>query len=244
MHELAKNNLALLEANPYPGRGIVIGRTAGQGAFCQLYWIMGRSANSRNRYFAVEEGRLKTRPIDPAKVENPDLIIYTAMDRHLGQHVVSNGDHTDTVMEALRVGGEYRAALRQRSHEHDAPHYTPRISAGIEVGGSGNHSPGAWMSILKADPDDPDRSIRAFYEYDSLHEGFGWCITTYRGDDDPLPSFSGEPYLLPLAGAGEDLLETFWGILDTDNRVALALKTIDESTGEAILSVKNAREPE
>ena len=45
----------LLQAHPYPGRGIVLGRSADDKKAVIVYFIMGRSENSRNRVF-VEEG--------------------------------------------------------------------------------------------------------------------------------------------------------------------------------------------
>ncbi len=44
-----------LKGNAYPGRGIVIGKSADGTKAVTAYFIMGRSANSRNRVF-VEDG--------------------------------------------------------------------------------------------------------------------------------------------------------------------------------------------
>lgn len=230
----ARENLERLQSNPYPGRGIVLGRSADSRYLLQLYWIMGRSENSRNRVFVEEAGQLRTQPLHPEKMKDPGLVIYTAMDTHSNQHVVTNGDQTDTVMEALRKGGDYRDALRGRAHEPDAPHYTPRISGGI-LAPEGR----AWMSILKADPAHPSQSLRCFYEMAQLSPGLGWCLTTYQGDGNPLPSFSGEPYPLPLEGESESLLASFWNYLDGDNKISLALKRMDTSTGEADIQIIN-----
>lgn len=45
-----------LKNNSYPGRGIIIGRSADGTKAVTAYFIMGRSENSRNRIF-VEEGK-------------------------------------------------------------------------------------------------------------------------------------------------------------------------------------------
>ena len=50
----------------------------GQKAFV-AYWIMGRSANSRNRVFEPIDGGIRTVAADPAKLEDPHLIIYNAV---------------------------------------------------------------------------------------------------------------------------------------------------------------------
>lgn len=44
-----------LKNNSYPGRGIIIGRSADGTKAVTAYFIMGRSENSRNRVF-VEDG--------------------------------------------------------------------------------------------------------------------------------------------------------------------------------------------
>ena len=238
----AAANRERLAANPYPGRGIVLGRSEDGKSWLQLYWIMGRSANSRNRRFAVYGARLRTEPLDPATLEHPELVLYTAMDEHAGQAVVTNGDHTDTVIEALRAGRDCREALRTREREPDAPNYTPRIAGGIYLGdiAAGGIQPGAaWLAILKADPGDPARTVRAFYEYEALEPGFGWCLTTYDGDGNPLPPYEGAPRPFPLPGAPENLAEAVWGLLNRSNRVALALK-IMRSGAESSLTVINA----
>ena len=234
----AERNLARLKANPYPGRGIVLGRSEDGSRLLQIYWIMGRSANSRNRIFAAEGGTLRTRALDPERMENPQLVIYTAMDSFQGEYVVTNGDHTDTVLEALRSGGDYREALRTRKPEPDAPHYTPRIAGGIRA--TGGSAGSAWLALIKADPGNAAMALRFYFEMETLPPGLGWCITTYRGEGQPLPPFSGEPYPLPLDGDPERLPGVFWDCLNAENRVALALKIIDPDSGEEAIRIVNA----
>ena len=50
-----------LAGNPYVGRGIVIGKSADGKHAAFAYFIMGRSANSRNRVFVEEIGRASCR---------------------------------------------------------------------------------------------------------------------------------------------------------------------------------------
>jgi IMP cyclohydrolase len=234
---LAAEALRALEANPYPGRGIVLGRSADGARLLQLYWIMGRSANSRNRRFVADGGRLRTEPLDAAAMQQPALVIYTAMDAMDQHHVVSNGDHTDTIVQFLRGGRDYRAALRTRAHEPDAPHHTPRIAGGIRA-----LEGDAWLAIVKADPGEPRRSIRQYFEYEALPPGWGWYLSTYAGNGEPLPSFAGEPRPLPLAGEPAALLAALWARLNPQNRVAMALKCIDPAGGPATLHIVNARD--
>ena len=68
----AVNQLSdLLNSNTYPGRGIVIGKTADGKKAAVAYFIMGRSVNSRNRVFVEVGEDMKTEAFDPSKMEDP-----------------------------------------------------------------------------------------------------------------------------------------------------------------------------
>jgi IMP cyclohydrolase len=226
-----------LAGNPYPGRGLVLGRSEDGTDWLQLYWIMGRSPNSRNRVFVADGATLRTEPFDAAAVEDPSLILYEAMLEGAGVYVVSNGDQTRTIADTLAGGGSFEAALATREREPDAPNYTPRISGLIDLRGRG---PAFALSILKANPADPERTDRISFRPAPPPPGFGLGLTTYRGDGSPLPSFEGEPLWLPLGGAPEAVLERYWQALDRANRVALALKRIPFGGGPGRLLVRNA----
>lgn len=103
--EVSLNNL---KNNTYPGRGIVLGKSSDGSCLLQVYWIMGRSENSRNRIFVRENDTIKTVPFDESKVEDPSLIIYNAIRtvtvNGIVYHVVSNGDQTDTIVDYLEPG--------------------------------------------------------------------------------------------------------------------------------------------
>ena len=122
-----------LKENAYPGRGIVLGRSTDGTKAVAAYFIMGRSANSRNRIF-VEEGRgIRTQAFDPSKMEDPSLIIYAPV-RVLGNKtIVTNGDQTDTIYEGMDKQLTFEQSLRSRKFEPDAPNYTPRISGVMHV---------------------------------------------------------------------------------------------------------------
>ena len=81
---MKKNLYKYLAGNEYPGRGIVLGLTPDSKKAVVAYWIMGRSANSRNRVFEPIEGGIRTVAADPAKLEDPHLIIYNAVLTHRG----------------------------------------------------------------------------------------------------------------------------------------------------------------
>lgn len=228
-----------LEQNPYPGRGLVIGRASG-GDWLQVYWIMGRSPNSRNRRFVAEGGTLRTEPVDPAALEDPSLIIYEAMLERPGLFVVTNGDQTRTIVQAFGGGDEpwrFEAALATREREPDAPNYTPRISGLLDLRAP---EPGVALSILRANEADPAHTDRSVYRPAPPPPGLGVGLTTYLGDGSPLPPFRGDPLWLPLEGDAEAVLERYWAALDAENRVALAVKRIPGAGGRTRIQVRNA----
>ena len=224
-----------LTNNPYPGRGLVLGK-ADENTWLMIYWIMGRSSNSRNRRFVVEGQTLRTEPVDLSLVADPSLIIYEAMLDLPGAWLVSNGDQTRTIYETLTRGGSIEAALAMREREPDAPNFTPRISGILRLENGGVST---VLSILKANPIDPAQTDR-FYFYPSMPQiGFGFGLTTYSSDGNPLPSFSGDPLLLPCTGSTEQVLEQYWDALNSDNRISLAVKEITVSSGKSRILVKN-----
>jgi hypothetical protein len=225
-----------LVQNSYPGRGLVLGRSSDGEAWLQVYWIMGRSPNSRNRVFEAEGATLRTAPHDPATLENPSLVIYEAMLELPGLHIVTNGDQTRTIHDAIAAGGSFEAALGTREREPDAPNYTPRISGMIDLR---EGEPAFALSILKANPADPERTDRTCFRPAPPPPGLGLALTTYRGDGDPLPAFQGEPLWLPLEGDAEALADRYWDGLDADNRVALAVKRIPANGAASEIILRN-----
>jgi IMP cyclohydrolase len=225
-----------IRQNPYPGRGLVIGRSSVEDAWLQIYWIMGRSQHSRNRRFVVEGGSMRTEPVDVSLVKDPSLIIYNAMLELPGTYLVTNGDQTDTLVETLRAGGTFDDALATREREPDAPNYTPRISGVLDF----NKQPvEIALSILKANPANPEFTDRFTFRPAAPPPGLGYCITTYEGDGKPLPSFKGDPLLMPCEGSTEEVLAAYWDALDENNRVSLAVKSIPAAGGSGTVIVHN-----
>ncbi len=211
------NLMTYLSENPYPGRGIILGRTADDKKAAVAYFIMGRSENSRNRIFEYTEDGIRTRAFDESKMTDPSLIIYHPV-RLLpnGLLVVTNGDQTDTIAEHIAQGHCYRHALNTRKFEPDGPNWTPRISGVMKPDGTYN------LSILKSLDGDPSCCCRYFFEYDNPIPGTGHFIHTYQSDGDPLPSFQGEPRLVSISAlTSDDLADEIWDSLNEDNKVSL-----------------------
>jgi hypothetical protein len=215
-------------ATTYPGRGIVIGRSKDGKKAVMAYFIMGRSANSRNRVFVEDGEGIRTQAFDPSKLEDPSLIIYAPV-RVLGNKtIVTNGDQTDTIYEGMDRQQTFEQALRTREFEPDAPNYTPRISGILHIdGGEFSYA----MSILKSNNGNPDACNRFTFAYHNPVAGEGHFIHTYMGDGDPLPSFEGEPAWVEIDGDIDTFTSEIWENLNEENKVSLFVRFIDIATG-------------
>ena len=220
--KIASANETQLKNNPYPGRGIIIGQSPDKRNYVQVYWIMGRSTNSRNRIFVQEKNFIRTKAFDESKMEDPSLIIYYPMKEINNNYIVTNGDQTDTIHDFLRDKKTFESALKTREFEPDAPNFTPRISGILDL----NRNPCYTLSILKAHEQSPDSCLRVFYYYDKFISGYGHCIHTYLGDGNPLPSFTGDPEIVRLFDNIDKTAEFYWNLLDDSNKVSLAVKFI------------------
>lgn len=232
----ARANMDALRQNAYPGRGIVIGLTPDGRNYVQVYWIMGRNENSRNRIFVQEGDLVRTAPYDESKVKEPSLIIYNCVRSYGRCHVVSNGDQTDTLFDAMQEGRTFEDALSTRSFEPDAPNFTPRVSGVVDLD---DEVHAYRLSVIKAIDNDPHYCIRHFSAYETAVPGVGHCIHTYADDGSPLPCFEGEPYPVELLDDIGPLAQHYWDIVNEDNKISLLVKFIDAETGAAEVKVIN-----
>ncbi len=215
-----------LSATTYPGRGIVLGKSADARCFYIAYFIMGRSENSRNRIFEIDGRGIRTKAFDESKMVDPSLIIYAPVRVCGDATIVTNGDQTDTIYDALEAGKTFEEALRSRTFEPDAPNFTPRISGVVEPKADRYR-----LSILKSADGDPASTRRYFFDYDAPRPGEGHFIHTYQQDGNPLPSFEGEPVPVTIEGDLETFSWTVWDNLNADNKVSLFTRSIDLETG-------------
>ena len=212
-----------LKENSYPGRGIVIGKSADGKSAVTAYFIMGRSVNSRNRVFVEDGDGIRTQAFDPSKLEDPHLIIYAPV-RVLGNKtIVTNGDQTDTIYDLMNQQMTFEQALRTREFEDDAPNFTPRIS-GMITFGKGDFT--YEMSILKSADEKGSACNRYTFEYPSL-AGLGHFIHTYVCDGNPIPTFQGEPERVKIGNDIDEFTNGLWDSLNEDNKVSLFVRYID-----------------
>ena len=218
-----------LEGNRYPGRGIVIGKTPDGKKAAIAYFIMGRSANSRNRVFTEKNGEIFTEPFDASKVEDPSLIIYAAVRSYENKLIVTNGNQTDTIYDGLAAGKSFSQALTSREFEPDAPNLTPRISGMLTFEGNDFTYE---MSILKSGDAAGTFCNRYTFSY-GAYAGLGHFLHTYVCDGNPIPTFQGEPERVAMDDDIDAFTTDLWNALDAENRISLYVRYTDLETGEA-----------
>lgn len=216
-----------IRGNRYVGRGIVIGKSANGKYACSAYFIMGRSANSRNRIFVERDGVLYTEPYDVSRVEDPSLIIYAAQRRYGNRLIVTNGDQTDTIYEGLRAGKTFSEALESRAFEPDFPNLTPRISGMLTFSEQDFRYE---MSILKSADTAGSACNRYTFSFAAL-PGLGHFLHTYVCDGNPLPTFQGEPERVSVPDDIDAFTASLWDALDAENRISLYVRYTDLETG-------------
>lgn len=218
----------ILKHNDYPGRGIVVGKSADGKSAVFAYFIMGRSENSRNRIFSETEDGIRTEAHDPSKMTDPSLIIYHPV-RSVGERViVTNGDQTDTIRDFLLKGDTFENALETRCFEPDEPNYTPRISAMLDFSSGFGYK----MSILKACDEKGSACNRFTFSYAPV-AGLGHFLHTYDGNGSPIPSFSGEPEAVLIGNDPEGFADMLWSSLNEDNKVSLYVRFTDLESGRS-----------
>ena len=226
----------LLQDNPYPGRGIMVGKSK-CGRFAMIaYFIMGRSDNSRNRIFEEKEnGEVIIYPFDASKVQNPSLIIYSPIKKCGNSVIVTNGNQTDTIEEFLKEGKSFEDALDTREFEPDGPAWTPRISSIL------NFADGDFtykMSMLKSGDLKGSQCFRYTYSYSPI-AGLGHFIHTYNTDGDPIPTFTGEPRRIEVTCVMDTWTNEIWNSLNEANKVSLCTMKIDLETLETETRIIN-----
>lgn len=217
----------LLAGNRYPGRGIILGKTPDGRKAVAAYFIMGRSANSRNRIFTEKEGEVFTEPFDASLVQDPSLIIYAAIRRLKNQLIVTNGDQTDTIYEGLAAGKTFSESLESRCFEPDGPNFTPRISGMMTFA---ENDVTYQMSILKSIDAEGSACARYTFAYPS-QAGLGHFLHTYVTDGNPIPTFQGEPERIQIENDPDEFTKHIWEALDAENRISLYVRFIDLTTG-------------
>lgn len=217
----------LITGNPYVGRGIVAGLSENGKYAVAAYFIMGRSANSRNRIFTKKNGEIFTEPFDVSKVEDPSLIIYAALRKYENKLIFTNGDQTDTIYNGVKCGATFAGALATREFEPDKPNFTPRISCMMTLGEPLTYE----MSILKSEDENGCDCCRFTFSY-KAQKGLGHFIHTYVTDGNPIPTFQGEPERVIIPDNIDEFTDKLWRGLDNNNKISLYVRYTDLKSGE------------
>ena len=223
----------LIKGNSYVGRGIIVGKSRDGKKACTAYFIMGRSVNSRNRVFVEKGDEVVIYPFDESKVEDPSLIIYSPIRKSDNHLIVTNGNQTDTIYDALKSGGTFSGALATREFEPDGPNFTPRISAMLTF----DNGDFTYESIDEAGSD----CCRYTYSYPSK-AGLGHFIHTYICDGNPIPTFCGEPERVNVPDDIDAFTNEIWNSLDDNNKISLYVRYIDLATGKYETRIVNKNE--
>lgn len=225
----------ILRKNSYPGRGIAVGLAPDGRAALMVYFIMGRSPSSRNRVFYLEEEQLRIRFHEASDLKDTSLILYHPTAAYRDRLILTNGDQTDSILSGFRAGMGMRKALKIRRFEEDPPHFTPRISAVLNLKRDG---PELQMAILRAADAAGTLCDRLFFEY-PLIPGEGRFIHTYQSDGNPLPAFQGEPARVRVPEDPQAFAAHIWDSLDADNRVALMVRAVDIASRRSLFFIHN-----
>ncbi len=235
----------LLSENTYPGRGIVIGKSADGKSALIAYFIMGRSENSRNRIFERFDGGMRTKAFDESKLTDPSLIIYNPYLTAKGGNIdiITNGDQTNTIFDKINECSHnygFEEACNIREFEPDEPNFTPRIS-GVCYYCFPRNTFVYKLSIIKSANGRKESCRRFFYNYGEGENGIGHFIHTYKCDGNPIPSFYGEPEEVAMPNTAEELADICWNNLNEENKVSLFVRQVplDGSKPTEIIINKN-----
>ena len=229
-----KTIYGILKSNEYPGRGIAVGLSPSGRYAVAAYFIMGRSANSRNRVFATDGEGIRTQAFDPSKMTDSSLVIYAPVRTAKDALIVTNGDQTDTIKSYLQTGKSFKDALLTRTYEPDAPHFTPRINALLHLSEPYSYE----IAILKASAPDGGDCAREFFSYPAQN-GVGHLIHTYKENGNPLPSFKGAPIAFQTEEEIDAFTNSLWNALNEDNKISLFVRYIDLKTRNAQTRIVN-----
>lgn len=243
--DFAALNLVELTHNSYPGRLVGVGvNRAGNPVLVTA--ITGRSKGSRNRVYHIGKraGSVTIGKTDTSLDADVSNRFYDPMARASDGtfYIASNGVQTDLAEKGIELfahGDLATGLVKHRfTYEPDHPNDTPRITGVCFVRERLSNFP-FQLAILKRSIFDGSLVTQNF-NYERIAPGFGFFLATYRGDGNPLPSFEGEPFLLPLLGDSAETIDTLWSALNEENRVSLAVMEIDpEVSDQPIISIRN-----
>ena len=219
----------LLGKNDYPGRGIIAGKSKNGRNAVIAYFITSMSDVGKNRVIVEQGDDVIAHSFNMAAGSDAGPATYYPVKTFENAIIVSNGDHTDTVLRSLSKGEPFVKALETRRHESDAPNFTPRICAVAELNGQ-NYT--YKFAILKSGNDNGTVCQRNYYCYEP-ENGLGHLIRTYKCAGIPVQSFDGEPERVKISDDINAFTNDIWENLDPEIRVSLYVRYVDLQTGRS-----------
>jgi IMP cyclohydrolase len=208
--ETAYMNLEQALANsPYPGRGLLLGRT--DYGLVALYWVTGRSEASRQRQFVSRGTGLH---IEEASGAGDDPLRHYQAAGIFGRHlVVGNGRHVDEI--GIGLGSDSALTLLESLEpEPDPPIFTPRIAAVVDL----MSDAAVCGAAVRALDGSTDHNMLSTNEFPL---GTGVLLVTHQGAVAEPASWA-VPTWIELAPSLEEQVASTWDALDGELRVGLA----------------------
>lgn len=238
LRKITDANYMRMKNAGYAGRTIILGKTPDGESVIQLYWTVGRSKNSQNRYLLKCDTGLKTEPITQDKnMILPELLIYNITRELHSKHIISNGTQTDMIFDYISKNKSFEKAINDMEFEHDGPIYTPRISGMIQFEESDIKFK---LGIVKTLNQNPEIALKQSFSYGEVEAGYGFGIQTYDFDNECYP-YNGEPYLLEMLNDIDELVEKYRAVIPVEKRVGMYAKFINIKTGHIEERIINER---
>lgn len=201
---------AVLADRPYPGRVIIVARTA--AGIVTAYAATGRSEASRQRRIRLtDDGDLLVEPT-VGDASDP-LRHYRAVRRVPGHFVLGNGSQVDPVADRIAAGAVPSVALEDLEYEPDPPIFTPRITAVVA------DDDRIWLGAAHRGSSERASADTIVTRAGELGVGEGLLLSTYRGPvAEPITNRVPVPVTTSATSHGE-LARQLWEGLDAERRV-------------------------
>jgi IMP cyclohydrolase len=203
----------------YVGRIVIVGRS--QGRSFVAYRVSSRSFP--NRRAEVRGKSILVSPLDPADLARNPYIAYNCIRVAGDVAVVSNGTHTDMILERIQDGQRPIDALAislvAYGYERDELD-TPRIAGAVR----GDH---AWLGIAKRN----EFRVREF----NLEDGQAFLVATYEKTDFEATTLG------QVGSAGETARQAFDLPLERPVCAAAAYALPEEQSSGYDLAVYNPK---
>jgi len=204
---------AVLSDRPYPGRVIIVARTA--AGIVAAYAATGRSEASRQRRIRLTDAADLL--VEPTVGDASDpLRHYRAVRRVDGYFVLGNGSQVDPVADRIAAGAVPSVSLEDLEYEPDPPIFTPRITAVI------GDDDTVWLGAAHRGSADRASADTIVTRAGALEVGDGLLLSTYRGPvAEPVTNRVPVP-ITTTAATHAELARQLWDGLYAERRVLSA----------------------